>query len=181
MENYKKLEKFLSVNKIKNPIEDFIQQKINDSIDRRDLSCRKLAQKYKEETGNSVSKSKVNEIIKYKMGYSYLKSTVKSNKIIQKENILISFAFLKIMCRCIKLGYKIIYLDESGLMLGNNNYRCIRKKFEQVYFNIANREKRNLLLAILFLFSQSLDPMNNHFFFLTLEKEMRKKNYYPLS
>jgi hypothetical protein len=55
IENYKKIEKFLSINKINDPIEDFIQQKINNSIDRRDLSCRKLAQKYKEETGNSVS------------------------------------------------------------------------------------------------------------------------------
>jgi uncharacterized protein with von Willebrand factor type A (vWA) domain len=82
------------------------------------------------------------------MGYSYLESTVKTNKIIEKENILISFAFIKIICRCIKLGFKVIYLDGSGLMSGNNNYRYIRKKFDQIYFNIANREKRNLVLAI---------------------------------
>ena len=42
-------------------------------MDRRCLSCRKLAQAYKEETGNFASKSKVKEIIKHKMGYNYCK------------------------------------------------------------------------------------------------------------
>ena len=148
IENYNKLQKFLSITKINDPIEDFIQKKIDNSIDRRDLSCRKLAAKYKEETGNSVSKTKVNEIIRYKMGFSYLKSTVKTNKIIQNDNILSSFTFIRIISRCLKLGYKIIYLDETGLMSGNNNYRCIRKKYEQIYFNVGNRNKRNLILAI---------------------------------
>ena len=147
-ENYNRVEKFLMVNKAKDPIQDYIQNKIDNSADRRDLSCRKLAEKYKEETGNTVSKSKINQIIKYKMGYSYLKSTVKTNKIIGKENILISFAFIKIISRCLKLGYKIIYLDETGLMNGNNNYRCLRKNNEQIYFNTGTRDKRNLILAI---------------------------------
>ena len=82
------------------------------------------------------------------MGYHYLKTTIKTSQILEKENILIAFAFIKIITRCIKLGYKIIFVDESGIMNGNNNYRCIRKKDEQIYFNFLKKERRNLLLAV---------------------------------
>lgn len=178
IENYQKLQNFLSIKKIKDPIEDFIKEKINSTMDRRYLSCRKLAQAYKEETGNSVSKSKVNEIIKHKMGYSYLKSTVKTSKILDKENILISLAFIKIISRCIKLGYKIIYVDECGLMTGNNNYRCLRKQGEQIYFNTANKSKRNLLLAVdenKAIYWEILDESTNEIVFLNFIKNLQQK------
>ena len=82
------------------------------------------------------------------MGYHYLKTTIKTSQILEKENILIAFAFIKIITRSIKLGYKIIFVDESGLMNGNNNYRCYRKKDEQIYFHFSKKEKRNFLLEV---------------------------------
>ena len=51
-ENYQKLKNFISIKKITDPIEEFIKEKINGSMDRRYLSCRRLAQAYKEETVN---------------------------------------------------------------------------------------------------------------------------------
>lgn len=76
------------------------------------------------------------------MGYSYLKSTIKNSKIIERENTLIAFAFIKIITRCIKLGFKIIYLDESGLISGNNNYLEKEKKMKKfILFVEKKREK----------------------------------------
>ena len=76
-----------------------------------------------------------------------MKTTIKTSQILEKENILITFAFIKIITWSIKLGYKIIFVDESGIMNGNNNYRCYRKRDEQIYFRFLKKE-RNLLLAV---------------------------------
>ena len=67
---------------------------------------------------------------------------------LDKDNILMSFTLFKIITRCLKLGFKIIFVDESGLMNGNNNYKCLRKKGEEIYFKYLKNEKRNLLLAL---------------------------------
>ena len=135
IENFNKVKKFAKINEPKEPIIEFIKKKISENPDRRNLSCRKLAKCYQDETGISVSKSKVNNIIKNQMGFHYLKTTIKTSQILEKENILITFAFIKIITRSIKLRYKI-------------NYRCYRKRDEQIYFRFLKKEKRNLLLAV---------------------------------
>ena len=47
-----------------------------------------------------------------------------------------------------KLGFRLIFLDESKIETTNNHYRCWRYKNEAIYFGNKNIEKDNLLLAI---------------------------------
>ena len=46
------------------------------------------------------------------------------------------------------MNFKIIYIDESTINNKNNNFRCFRKSDENIYFNIENTKKLNLIMAI---------------------------------
>lgn len=112
------------------------------------LSCRKIANLYFEKAGNKTNRTTVNKIIRYKFGYTSRK-IVPKNKIIEPErNGLISFAFLKIVVKCVYLGFKLIYVDESIICNKNNNFRCLVQKDEEILFDYYNIGKLNLLMAI---------------------------------
>lgn len=38
-------------------------------------------------------------VSKKELGYKYMKTTIKTNKIVNKDNLLLSFAFIKIIAR----------------------------------------------------------------------------------
>ena len=112
------------------------------------LSCRKIAEDYYQKTGNKTNRTTVNNIIRNKLGFHYLKTCIKNNKINNKENLLIQFAFIKIIVGCISKGFKIIFCDETGIMNKNNNYHCFRKPDEVIYNNIENNGRLNLIMSI---------------------------------
>ena len=58
------------------------------------------------------------------------------------------FCFIKIIVRVIRLGFTLLYMDESSLLSKNNNYKCWRKANENIYFNFAPPKRSNLLLTI---------------------------------
>ena len=64
------------------------------------------------------------------------------------NNILNSFAFIKIISRCIKFGFIIIYCDESYIQTQCNSMKVWRKSDEDIYENIGKKEKTNLILAV---------------------------------
>ena len=120
---YKAISNFKS-NKIElNDIEKFILEKIENTDDRAKLSCRKIASMYSEQTGKIIHKTHVNNIMRKKLGFHYVKTSIKTAKINSKENLLFSFCFIKIIIRCIKLGYHILFQDESSIICKNNHYR----------------------------------------------------------
>lgn len=126
----------------------FLSKQLNDENDRTKISLRKLAKKYEEEKGIKKSKSTIHNYLKKKRGYKYLKSTIKTNEILQDSNILISLAFIKIISRCIKFDLNIIYCDESYICSNNNNIKVWRKSYEEIFENIAKKEKINLILSV---------------------------------
>ena len=67
---------------------------------------------------------------------------MKSNK-----GTVLCLCFIKVFCRLVKLGFEIIYLDESKIELRNTHLRCWRKKNETLYF-VDNKGKLNLLMAV---------------------------------
>ena len=122
----------------------FLLKRINESDNRASLSCRKLAKDYQTITGNKVGKSTVNNILRKELGLKYLKTTFKNNYL----NTLDCLCFIKIIQKCMKLGFRLIFLDESKIETTNNHYRCWRYKNEEIYFGNKKNEKNNLLLAI---------------------------------
>ena len=147
-EIYNGLINFSNIKSIDSPLITFIKNKFLTETNRNNLSCRKLTNEYYIKTGNKTNRQTVCDIIKNKLGYTYRKTTVKNNKINNEQNILITCAFLKIITRCIKIGFKLIFCDESGFINKNNNYYTWKKKDEQIFFDYEDANKFNLLLAV---------------------------------
>lgn len=139
---------FFKFERKKSKLELYIEERIKENKSRDKISRRKLAKLYSEETGEKVSKTYVNKILKNKLSLSYLKSTVKTSKINNDSGIIASFFFIKAISKCINLGFEILFLDESAIFSTNNNYRCWRKSGEDIYFKLGAKNKRNLLLVV---------------------------------
>ncbi len=139
---------YLNVKEINDPLTLFIKNNLEDEEKRALVSTRKLANLYFEQTGIKTNRTTVNEIIRKKLGYHYLKTCPKNKSIKNKENQIICFAFIKIIIRCLLLGFDIIFLDESILSNKNNHFRCLRKVNEQIYYKYDKLSKLNLLMAV---------------------------------
>lgn len=132
---------------IESEAEIFIKSKIDNCTNRSEITCRKLSKLYTESTGKYISKSTVNNIIRDKLRYRFLKTTYKSNFLKSNKGTVLCLCFIKVFCRLVKLGFEIIYLDESKIELRNTHLRCWRKKNETIYF-ADNKGKLNLLMAV---------------------------------
>lgn len=112
------------------------------------LSCRRISEKYFLDTGKKMSKTKVNNILRNKLNYRFLKSTIKNSKINNNRNILVSLCFIKIIIKCLKLNYKLIFVDESSIQCNNNNFKTWRKPDQTIYYNIGSTKKKNLIATV---------------------------------
>ena len=130
------------------PLTNFIKKKFNEVTNINNITCRKLSTEFYQEIGIKISKSTVNNVIRKKLGYRYLKTTIKSKKIISEPNLLISLCFLKKIERCIRLNIRLLFLDESSILSTNNNYKIWRKPKEEIYFDLPKKEKVNLLMTV---------------------------------
>lgn len=87
--------------------------------------------------------------MKSHLKYRYLKTTIKNSSLEENKSIFMSFIFIKTFIRTIKIGLKPLYIDESGLMITNNNYR--RWRIRNMDINIGPKKnakiKSNLLLC----------------------------------
>ena len=112
------------------------------------ISCRKLAELYMVKYKEKISKTVVNQILRNKLGYRFLKTNIKNKIITTIESKKQAFFVLKIIIRHLKLGGYIIFIDESTFTTVNNNYKTWRHPSEQIFFDYNDNGKRNLLLAI---------------------------------
>lgn len=143
-----KLNSYYCFNSYSDPLTIFVKNKFEENDKSQNLTCRKLANDYYIEKGIKVSKSTINNIIHNRLGYRYLKTTIKNKIILSDENIIISLSFIKIIERCLRLKMTIIYVDETSILSMNNNYRLWRHKNQEIYFDIPKKERINLIMAI---------------------------------
>lgn len=145
---YESIIKFKAVKNEKSEIEKFIIKQLENNPDRSKLTCRNLAALYSKESGKVIHKSQMNNIMRKKIGLHYIKTSLKTSKINSKKNLLFSFCFIRIVIRAIKLGFKILYQDESSILNSNNNYRCWRFEDEKIFINSGKKKRKNLILLI---------------------------------
>ena len=126
----------------------YIKKLIESQREKGYLSCRRIAHKYFEDTGKKISKTKVNNIMRNKLGLKFLKTTIKNNKINCNKNILISLCFIKIIVKCLKQKFHLIFVDESIIQPNNNNFKIWRWKNETITYNLGSRKRKNLLAAV---------------------------------
>ena len=142
------IKNYFQVEKNDNALMQFLTKEISNNKDRRDFSLRKLSSKYITQTGKYISKSTIHNCLRKQLGLKYLKTTIKTEKILEIKNIINSLAFLKVIIKCIKLKFHIIFLDETSIQNDNNNYYSWRFPNEELFCEIGPKKKLNLLMAI---------------------------------
>ena len=145
---YEGLKKFSQIKRNNSPLVDYLQNKFQNEKSRHNLTCRKLAEEYYNTTGRKTNRQTICNLIRNQLGYYYRKTTVKNGKINDNENILISCSFIKIISKCIFLGFKIIYVDESTISNKNNNYFCWLKQDEEILFNFNDCKRESIIMAV---------------------------------
>ena len=145
------LDNINNLKKIQKPetdVELFIKEKIMNSKNRSEITCRRLALAYFENTGKKVSKSSVNNIIKNRLGFRYLKTTYNNNFLKSNYGNILCLCFIKVIIRSIRLGFDIIFVDESKIETINSHLKCWRKQKETIYFSNVNKQKLNIIMAV---------------------------------
>ena len=99
-------------------------------------------------SGKRVSKTKVYNILKNKLNLNFLKTAIKTSKLNNMDNKLISLCSIKIIIKCLKLNFKFIYVDESNIQCNNNNFKTWRSKEETIYFNLGTTKRKNLIATL---------------------------------
>lgn len=111
--------------KVRNIIEILEKDKIK-------ISLHNIQQKYLEIYKEKKSLMTFSRIMKYHLNKHFIKTTVKNPKLNKNLYKFLSHFFIKGIVRSLKLGLKLIFIDETGFQLENNNYycwRCYKKKF----------------------------------------------------
>ena len=125
---------------------------INDIIQsfkrRQNITLKRICSKYEKMTNHTISKTQVYYILKNKIGYKYLKTTVKSNILANLSSKIRPFIFIKIVIRALFIKINIIFIDETNFQLENNHLKIWRHKNESPYFNSGNRGRKNIIMAI---------------------------------
>lgn len=119
-----KIKNFKPQINVNDELTSFIKNKILSSPNRAGISCRKLSTMYKNETGKYACKTKINNIIKKKLGYHFLKTSKKSNFLLTDYGTVLCFTFIKNLIRILRSGFEILFIDESSIQMNNSNFRC---------------------------------------------------------
>ena len=125
---------------------------ILDSLQKKKLNItlKKISKEYLSLYGNTISISTVSRILKNHLKMNYLRTCLKNPKLEEYNYIFMALSYIRIFYRSIKLGTNIIFLDETGFLLQNNNYHTWRINDEQIYAGPKSKQKErlNLILAI---------------------------------
>lgn len=182
----KDLNSYFNIKTTNDPLKNFLLEEIKKGSNRNDFTVRKLSKKYKDINGNYISKSTIHNCLKKKLGFRYLKTTVKTNKLLEEDSIINSYAFVKVIARCLKLKLKILYCDESYIQNNNNNYYFWRLPNDEIYREIEPKKRLNLIMAIdeekIIYYEINENSTNEEVFLHFMEKfyeEIIKKNLVP--
>ena len=75
----------MKIKEIKDPLSSFIKDKFHNNENRSIYSCRKLANMFFEEIGKKTNRTTVNNIIRKKLGYHFLKTTYKKMQLVLEK------------------------------------------------------------------------------------------------
>ena len=128
--------------------------KIKEIIDNYDgekrITLKMISMEYFRKFSKSISKMTISRILRNNLNMRFRKTILKNPKLSENNYILMNFIFLKIICRCLNLGFNIIYIDETGFSLNNTNLRIWRKANEEICDGpkIDTKQKINLIMAM---------------------------------
>lgn len=78
---------FIKTQNINNPLKSFLINELNSDKDHNNITVRKLSSKYEKNKWEANHKSTIHNCLKKELGYKYMKTTIKTNKILNKDNL----------------------------------------------------------------------------------------------
>lgn len=124
MAEYNSIQEYFNINIEENPIKQWVTTHFQNNSLGEKITCSKLAKLYSNTTGNKIGKTKMFYILKNKSNLRFLKTCIKTSKIISPNSIFSCFYFIKIIARAILLGFNIYFMYESSILTKNNHYKC---------------------------------------------------------
>lgn len=142
------------------------------------MTVSKLRQKYIADKGKPIGEKTIRKILKNKLNFSYLKTAVKTKRINTLNYQRMSFFFLRNMKRALTMGKIPIYIDETGILSKSNNFKCWRKKNQNIFLNVPAKKRVNFILAVTpyeVIYSKFYENSIDQSTFKKFIKELHKK------
>ena len=113
-------------------------------------TLKKISKEYEEKYNKSISISTVSRVLKKNLEMRYLKTVIKNPKLNEYNYIFMTLIFIKGIIRSKEIGLNIVYVDETGFMLENNNFYTWRERNNEFYGGSKSKlkEKLNLILGV---------------------------------
>lgn len=139
----------MEISKTESNLSKNIKQIIDNNKEKR-VTLKFIANEYLNTFNRNLSLMTISRVMRNHLGYHYRKTTIKNPKLLDDYSILMAFIFIRIIIRAIELGLNLIYFDEVGFNLENNNFYTWKNK--EIYFivvqNTTKKYKLNVILSI---------------------------------
>jgi transposase len=112
------------------------------------ISLRKLKELYSLNYTKNLSITAINRRIKNNLNFSYKKISVKTKDLEKMNYKRMSFLFIKILLKVLKLNINPIFIDESKFEIKNNNFKTWILKGDFCPYGAKSNEKKNIILAV---------------------------------
>lgn len=125
-----------------------VKEIITNSNKSMNISTRRIQSEYIKKYKEYISHNTIYKILKNILGYRFLKCSVKTQKLKSIESVKQTYFYIKIFLRALRMGFNFIFIDESSIYTQNNNYKTWKLPEEEIYTEMNDSYKRNLLLAV---------------------------------
>ena len=114
------------------------------------ITLKKIAERYNYFYKIKISISTISRILKKHLNIRFLKTVAKNPKLEEKNYMIMSFVFLRCIIRSLELKLNLLFVDETGFLLENNNYFSWRNPDEEIYKGpkTKTKERLNLILCV---------------------------------
>ena len=109
-----------------------------------------MPNEYEKEFNKKTNLNKNTKILKYELNLHYRKTILKNPRLEEESYTLMTFSFLKVISRSLKLGFDLVFLDKTDFSWNNINLKIWRKDEDIVLGGCKmNGKKRiNLIMAL---------------------------------
>lgn len=162
----------------KSQIKDKIENIMKNRNKHENISLLKIKEILKKKYNITISRTTIHRILRNKLKYRFRKTIVKNKDLDNLKYKIISFIFIKIIIRAMKLNMNFVFIDESNFSLVNNHYKTWKNNDETLHYGPKSQKKLNIILAVstnsVINYEITKDNINQNNFGNFLEKTIDK-------
>jgi len=127
-----------------------IKEIYDDYKGEKKITLKNIQIQYQQKNNQYISLMTISRILRNHLKIHYRKTTLKNPKLSNDNYLLMAFCFLFGIVKALKDKISLIYIDETGFELCNNNLYLWRKNDATIYGGPTNDNKKriNVIMAI---------------------------------